>query len=620
MRFILVIALFGMIVLSGVAQQLSAVDSLISLSSKQAPSEQLKSYQQIAEQLLYTDPEKSFEYAKKSLHLAINTNDYSGQVLAYNSMGWYFMNNFEHDSAKYYLLKSFQLGIKKADAKGPVLNAMSGLANVLTEQLKHDSAIIILNQAIDIANSIKSAPHLANLYAVLGNTYSMYEQMDTAIALYYTAKNFYKEAGNQKDLAVMLNNIASLMIQDHKYERALELLSEAIDINQEINNVNALILNRNHEAICYREMGLPENAINSLKQNIELATNNNLTTSLAINYTTMGNTLIKMERYTQARLYFDSSLVICKEKGIDYGILINNIALGQMYQSFGHCDSSIAYFKTAAKLCNPLSMNDKKSNIFEGLYLCYKQYGQYDSALYYFEQYKVLSDSVHLLDVNNKLVELEGKYEQEKNLAKIASLNENVYKEKSKYQIITIIFTTTFFIILIITLIRRNKIRNKFLRAKIVEKEKLLLESKLTVNQKELAVKAMHVARLNELSFDVSQKLKEIAQDVSNVNSKKIRNLINSLEITAPANAWKEFELRFENVHQEFYNVLLEQYPDLTPTEIKVCSLIRLNMTSKDIAIITNRSIRTIESARSSIRKKCKLTPEQSLNKYLLSI
>ncbi|MCF8365988.1 MAG: LuxR C-terminal-related transcriptional regulator [Bacteroidales bacterium] len=60
-------------------------------------------------------------------------------------------------------------------------------------------------------------------------------------------------------------------------------------------------------------------------------------------------------------------------------------------------------------------------------------------------------------------------------------------------------------------------------------------------------------------------------------------------------------------------------HPELSPTEIKICSLIRLSMTSKDISILTNRSIRTVESTRSSIRKKLNLGSDTSLSGYLLS-
>ena len=620
MRILFVLTLFVFcIILPGLSQSLAQVDSLKTLSATQSPSEQMKSYDKIADLMLDSNPDESLLYSRKSLAIALQTDHRIGKMKAYNNLGWYYLQISESDSTIFYLSKAINLG-KKIGDNHSLLNSMTALSSALSKQMKYDSAILILNEALEIAGNMKSAPHLANIYAVLGNTFSSCDQADTAIALYFKAKEYYQESGNQRDLAVMLNNIASLMIHAQKHDYALELLNKAIDINTEINHVVGKMQNINNAAICYKELGLFEKAVNSLNLNIALTRSNNFTTDLAKSYTTMANTLSKMEHYQRARLYFDSSLFICNEMGIGYGIMINTIDLGNMYKNSGQCDSALVYFKKALKLIEPYNLNYEKSKILSGMYYCYKNLGVYDSALFYFEEYKIMFDSLKMVDVNNKLTELEGKYQQEKNLAKIASLNESIYREKSKHRLNIIYISTAFFLILFFLLARRYQARNKLLQARIIEKEKKSLEVELQSSQREMAVKAMHMAHLNELSFEVSQKLKDISQHVSSNNKEKINKLINNLDKVSPKNAWKEFETRFENVHKEFYEVLTELHPELTPTEIKVCSLIRLNMTSKDIAVLTNRSIRTIESTRTNIRRKLNLSPETSLTGYLLSI
>jgi len=620
MRILFVLTLFVFcIILPGLSQSLAQVDSLKTLSATQSLSEQMKSYDEIADLLLDSKPDESLFYSRKSLAIALETENHLGLMRAYNNLGWYYLQISESDSTIFYLSKAINLGKKTGDNHS-LLNSMTALSSALSKQMKYDSAILILNEALEIAGNMKSAPHLANIYAVLGNTFSSCDQADTAIALYFKAKEYYQESGNQRDLAVMLNNIASLMIHAQKHDYALELLNKAIDINTEINHVVGKMQNINNDAICYKELGLFEKAVNSLNLNIALTRSNNFTTDLAKSYTTMANTLSKMEHYQRARLYFDSSLFICNEMGIDYGIMINAIDLGNMYKNSGQCDSALVNFKKSLKLIEPYNLKYEKSKILSGMYDCYKNLEVFDSALLYLEQYKTMSDSLNKVDVTNTLTELEGKYQQEKNLAKIASLNENIYYEKSKHRLNIIIISSIFFLILLYTLVRRYQSRNKILQARIIEKEKKSLEIELQSKQKELAVKAMHMAHLNEQSLELSLKLKDVSQHVSGNNKEKIIDLINNLDKATPKNAWKEFETRFENVHQDFYRVLTELHPELTPTEIKICSLIRLNMTTKDIAVLTNRSIRTIEGNRTHIRKKLDLSPETSLTGYLLSI
>ena len=70
----------------------------------------------------------------------------------------------------------------------------------------------------------------------------------------------------------------------------------------------------------------------------------------------------------------------------------------------------------------------------------------------------------------------------------------------------------------------------------------------------------------------------------------------------------------------DFSYTLLKKYPDLSPTELKVCSYLRMNLSSKTIAQITNRSIRTIEYTRHNIRRKMKLKKNKNLIKHLISL
>lgn len=79
----------------------------------------------------------------------------------------------------------------------------------------------------------------------------------------------------------------------------------------------------------------------------------------------------------------------------------------------------------------------------------------------------------------------------------------------------------------------------------------------------------------------------------------------------APAHTqdnWDLFARRFHKVHHGFYSNLVKKCPELTPTEIRVCSLIRIGLTSKEIASILGVSKRTIDSHREHIHKKLNIS------------
>ena len=71
---------------------------------------------------------------------------------------------------------------------------------------------------------------------------------------------------------------------------------------------------------------------------------------------------------------------------------------------------------------------------------------------------------------------------------------------------------------------------------------------------------------------------------------------------------WEEFETRYQQVHEGFYEKIRERFPDLSPTEEKLCALLRLGMSSKEIAELSQQSVKSVEVARSRLRKKLNLT------------
>lgn len=68
-----------------------------------------------------------------------------------------------------------------------------------------------------------------------------------------------------------------------------------------------------------------------------------------------------------------------------------------------------------------------------------------------------------------------------------------------------------------------------------------------------------------------------------------------------------------EHPDTEFERYIAEQYPSLTKTERRICSLINLNMTSQQIADLLYTSLRTIEWHRLNIRKKLQIPDHQEI-------
>jgi leucyl-tRNA synthetase len=82
----------------------------------------------------------------------------------------------------------------------------------------------------------------------------------------------------------------------------------------------------------------------------------------------------------------------------------------------------------------------------------------------------------------------------------------------------------------------------------------------------------------------------------------------------------KEFDtlqLDFENVNTEFFKKLKQKYPNLSDGEVRLCALLRLKLTVKNIALIRNIAPESVQKAKQRIRRKMELSKGQSINDIL---
>ena len=97
----------------------------------------------------------------------------------------------------------------------------------------------------------------------------------------------------------------------------------------------------------------------------------------------------------------------------------------------------------------------------------------------------------------------------------------------------------------------------------------------------------------------------------------KLKRVVMKLsELDNEAN-WEEFHHYFAMVHPEFWRRLEKKHPGLTPKDRRLCALLALGLSTKDIASLTFREVRSVETSRNRLRKTLGLTPETTLEYYM---
>ena len=83
---------------------------------------------------------------------------------------------------------------------------------------------------------------------------------------------------------------------------------------------------------------------------------------------------------------------------------------------------------------------------------------------------------------------------------------------------------------------------------------------------------------------------------------------------------WSEFMLKFTQVHPNFNTNLKANYPVLSSKDISFCSLIKLNLSNKEIANLLQVSHESVITKKYLLKKKLSLTAEQDLFQVVNSI
>lgn len=126
----------------------------------------------------------------------------------------------------------------------------------------------------------------------------------------------------------------------------------------------------------------------------------------------------------------------------------------------------------------------------------------------------------------------------------------------------------------------------------------------------------------HELLLTLSDGLKKLsAAKTDAVRKEKIAEMQAAMKLLDAKNEWEEYRTCFEKVYPGFWAALESvSSEELTPYELRLCALLSLGMGAKEIADLTNRSIRTVETTVYKIRKKLGMETEDKTQDFLMRI
>jgi tetratricopeptide (TPR) repeat protein len=473
-------------------------------------------------------------------------------------------------------------------------------------------------QSLEISEALDDDLLVATSNLKLSNIYTLSGAYDDALRHALTSLEILEQRPASDELFRNYVIIGVLHDRIFKYDEALNYYFEALNVSNKLKAEMKPSVELPNEIILYNNIGNiyetrndDNRAIEYYMMGVELGEKNSDYVNLGILYNNLGKINDKLKHYDEALEYLNKSLEVREQINDLAGMAKSYYFICSHYLELKAYDIALEYGLKSYELGREVGSLQTQHTAVSMLYEIYYILGKYREAADYHVIFKDISDSLYNYQSLNEISRLKMQYTQDREEAERQLALQNT---KFKYALIIAILIIALILSLFFVVMARFKSRK-------ISLENYNLELDVELKNKELTTNVIYLVRKNEMINGVAKKLLELKEQVSDQNKRPIQEIVLELQSEADKNVWKEFELRFQQVHKEFYNNLLKKHPDLTPVESRLVALLRLNMSSKEIATITHQNIKSVEVARARLRKKLGLTgTDKNLITYLHSL
>lgn len=499
------------------------------------------------------------------------------------------------DSCLYYASQAYTESVIQKDKMSQAL-AVAKIANAHQGKGEYEKALSYAQSLRDLSQQLHDDALLAQALMLTGTVYldmgifdAAYTHLTQAIAIL-----LQEPETNSDKLGNGYNALGVLAAKQSQYEQAQNYIEKGLSLIDTLRDKQQIILLNSNLALCCIYNKEIERGERLLKEQIQRVLSQDIPYNLTFLQLSLCRIYIESGHYDQALEYGKMALASAEEKNNLLSTAQSLYYIGYIHFITQHDPEALACLLQADSIARQLELLDIQAYTAGHIAALYESMGEYEQAYRYAVRQNRDNNALNQKTNRENLYRLRHEYQYKQQLAEMEA---ETHKKTTRWILITSFSGLT--LLLLWTWQSRQKIKLKNIQLK-QDQTYLELEQK----NKEITTKTLYLQQKNKLLADIVDRLEKAKHLFKVSNQPIIDQIIRELTQSTKDNSWEEFELRFEQVHTDFFKKLNERFPNLSPTEKRLCAYLKLNMNSKEIAALTHTTVGNVEQARFRLRKK----------------
>jgi len=574
----------------------NSIDSLLAaLKVQDTAREKFSLYHEVISYYLQIDLNQANTYTDSLCFLAMDAGADEDLVKVFGYKQYIAFEQGEFESAVNSLKQERFYNIKTQNEFSEA-TYNRGLGMVFYHQQLLDSAIYYFTRADSLYAEKYFYQGVSEMKIKIGACNYYIDQYDKALTNYIAAKGIIEEHTNDTlGLINILNNIGLVFSYYQNSDKALSYYNEALELAK---TVKAIL----REDMLYFNMGdayvVKEDIIKATeyyRKSLVIKKENNI--PYGTNLARLGYCFYQDgEHDAIAERYLLDAILELEKVGNTFALKDTYEFLGELYMEANRPKKALKAKINAVNSIGEASNGDGFLNLYTNIIQLSFQLKEYKQAQHYTLLKYNLQDSIARQNIIDKVYELETNHQLENKANQISLLNsekelQNLNNEKLWLFSILLILLLCITVLFILYKARRTK--------------ELQLSATIELEHNNLKLQhAILMRAKQELEHN------EFIESIDKSSSKVLRKVKNSNRISK---SWNEYLDQFEDLNAAFFANIQNMAIKLSAKEIRLCALILKGLTISEIAHILKVQNKSVEAARSRLRKKLNLTKTDDL-------